>query len=256
MLATNCLIQRCNLNLHTCSFCAKSFRRGFVSKLMRRKLSLITRRLRRLRSQGDWKINAYKEHQLIPKWGDSKANKARSREGTAFDEWPAVETAFWLFQFSCCGRRTKQQRSHKIQTILMITWIINDLFIIRNQPRRAGQFFLSIFARTIFSFCSAVSIEQEDEKCGEEYSSVFGTLCCRVSFSSTLKGTKLLAKWNPRSVFRRIFFVNRLFFFKKITKKQKSFFSSFCIFVLSRRGSVPLQASQVNPQAKLLSHAY
>lgn len=79
---------------------------------------------------------------------------------------------FQLF-LSLVSRNKKQKSSEEqssereyTQTILMITWIINGLFIIWNQPR-VGQFFLSIFARMNFFFCLT-----KDEKCAKEHFSL------------------------------------------------------------------------------------
>lgn len=204
------------------------------------------------RRRGDWKINAYKQHQLIPKWGNSKANKTtRMGREVHRDECPAVESAFsfQLFQFFVCLRSGGEERRTKssskeddddneatnIQTILMITWIINDLFIIRNQTA-LGQFFLSIprpendflfFFFFVALLCDRRREAASDEKCGEEYFSVVFNFLARYtdqthSHIGHWRKAKSRRSMKPENIFRRrkIFSVNR-FYLKNFTKKQK-----------------------------------
>lgn len=136
-------------------------------------------------------------------------------------------------------RRLEPARKQRTQTILMITWRINGLFIIRNQPRWSIFLVDVRSARmSFFTFCNHFSLRRKDrnEKRSEEYSSVFGTT------RTALKAN--LSIWNSRALrtFLARFLPCLLTTYcctRNIAKKQKSFFTSpFAPLLASRRATL------------------
>lgn len=102
----------------------------------------------------NWFRIKYKNHIV------NKAIQKQARPGRAGRVVCIMRNALRLslhFGFFRAGKEQSSERNHwvknqKLQTILMITWIINDFFIIY-ETNSVGQFFLSIFTR--MSFCCA-----------------------------------------------------------------------------------------------------
>lgn len=261
-----CLHRNCfpnphrNLKLHTCVFEPNH------CKLMRCMVSLIKSSwLRnslfcifldhRLRMQWrDWKVNAHlninwfrknerkiKQNHFVNKAIQKQTRLDGEKNCIMMNALRLSLLFFWLFLFlksASCWQKNKASKKTKArkQTILMITWRINDLFIIWNQPRWS-IFLLSMF-EWVFSLFAIIfwwTCFDPKEKKWETRWRIFFSLChdtnCTESEFINLKLKKL------ENIFRLFLAVLawRVFLLslneKYCQKTKVIFYVSLCTFV-------------------------
>lgn len=89
---------------------------------------------------GDWKINAYK-HQLVPKWGNSKANKARA----SCIVMRALRSGLHFVLWSSRTKSLVKKKTDPAQNTNNFNDNLNNKTIFSlNATNRAGRFFLCI----------------------------------------------------------------------------------------------------------------